>query len=387
MAESVKNVVLFGAGNKSIAVIDILNANFSGICTNYAVETKDYSKIGSILACRDGITVISKMQLSELYKNKNIDAVVIPSNYHEYDVQLAIEDAIEAGIEHKDILIVPYDVLHPRFNFLGVKIEDVLVPHQELDQIPNFGVHVVEHCNLRCKSCCNFSSLVEHPIFYNVEDYARDIRALRSKFRNIINLGIVGGEPLLHPDLSEIIDITRSEYKYADIVVATNGILLTQMSKKTIESLIRNYTKIYLSLYPPMHNKLDTIINFLNENGIQYFVVPMDKFFRIFHQKPLFKNLRHEFCGRCTTIRQGRIHKCIMAAYATFYNKKFGQTFPEDEGIDLYGDLTGQEILRIHQNRLAMCSHCVGRGFSVYPWEQGLDPKPEDWLLEIEPTL
>ena len=91
---------------------------------------------------------------------------------------------------------------------------------------PSLEVHIVDHCNLRCAECCSLSPLLpEH--YVKPEDMRHDLE-LATRVVKPTYLKLVGGEPLLHPN---IIDCLQSARPFADILsVTTNAILLEKMN-------------------------------------------------------------------------------------------------------------------------------------------------------------
>ena len=77
-------------------------------------------------------------------------------------------------------------------------------------------------CNLRCKHCYNSSGQRYEYIKFS------DFKRITDFFLKNENLAILlaGGEPLLHPDIKEILDyLNLPENRHASVVVVTNGVL------------------------------------------------------------------------------------------------------------------------------------------------------------------
>jgi ABC-2 type transport system ATP-binding protein len=70
-------------------------------------------------------------------------------------------------------------------------------------------VHLVEHCNLNCKGCYHFSPLAKEEFLFLTE-WEKDCKQLSTLFKDRIgHISLMGGEPLLHPDICEFMRITR----------------------------------------------------------------------------------------------------------------------------------------------------------------------------------
>jgi organic radical activating enzyme len=104
--------------------------------------------------------------------------------------------------------------------------------------------HVVDHCNLTCAACCSLSPMLPR-WFMPVSDLARDLeRAARALAPRVFKL--VGGEPLLHPELVELAHVARRSGIAPRISVTTNGLLL----ERAPDALFDAIDALTISLYP-----------------------------------------------------------------------------------------------------------------------------------------
>jgi sulfatase maturation enzyme AslB (radical SAM superfamily) len=75
-----------------------------------------------------------------------------------------------------------------------------------------FGVNLTEHCNLNCAYCGAFSPLAKES-FYSVETFRNDCERLsRLTGGKILEVALAGGEPLLHPAVTDFLTIARSNF-------------------------------------------------------------------------------------------------------------------------------------------------------------------------------
>jgi MoaA/NifB/PqqE/SkfB family radical SAM enzyme len=73
----------------------------------------------------------------------------------------------------------------------------------------NFNVMLADHCNLNCAHCNVFSPLAPKT-FYDVGAFKNECaRISELTGRKIDYIRFAGGEPLLHPDITEFFDIAR----------------------------------------------------------------------------------------------------------------------------------------------------------------------------------
>jgi MoaA/NifB/PqqE/SkfB family radical SAM enzyme len=74
--------------------------------------------------------------------------------------------------------------------------------------LPYVEMHVVDHCNLNCKGCSHFSPIADE-LFTDIGEFTRDLQQLRRLVSNIEVIRLMGGEPLLHPNITDFIRSTK----------------------------------------------------------------------------------------------------------------------------------------------------------------------------------
>ena len=111
--------------------------------------------------------------------------------------------------------------------------------------------NLTEHCNLRCRGCGHASPLLPEK-FASLAAFRADLEALAEAFHSD-ELRIVGGEPLLHPQLLDFLREARRINVADRIVLYTNGVLLYKASVE----LWQLVDEIYLSVYPGVRRRLD----------------------------------------------------------------------------------------------------------------------------------
>lgn len=75
-------------------------------------------------------------------------------------------------------------------------------------RVEAFELHAAEHCNLRCANCCNMSPLVPRRFLEVAE--VESICATLAPALHADVVKIMGGEPLLHPELPAILRALRT---------------------------------------------------------------------------------------------------------------------------------------------------------------------------------
>ena len=197
--------------------------------------------------------------------------------------------------------------------------------------------HLVHSCNLRCAGCSHYSSLLDKLTYPKLEDIIDDLTLLKNKIGdNLTTLRLLGGEPLLHPQICECLTEIRNIFPKTSMVLVTNGILLKKMSNEfydicrtsRVELIITNYRIIDIS----------TAMNKLKELGIKAKVYKnSDKNF-IWHYKHIRLTegkidclTNCTFKNSCNNYRNGKIYLCPHIAYIDFFNDYFGTTIKLDD--------------------------------------------------------
>lgn len=94
-------------------------------------------------------------------------------------------------------------------------------------------VFITNKCNLKCKGCFARKVMDSEYDHISLEEYRRVIHVFLAKGGAQIN--ILGGEPLLHPKLKEILDINRAHGIRTTIY--TNGYLLGNYTREDFEGI------------------------------------------------------------------------------------------------------------------------------------------------------
>lgn len=96
-------------------------------------------------------------------------------------------------------------------------------------------ISISNHCTKGCEFC--YKDSTNNNIFMSVEDYEYVLSSLQSKtFGNVFQVALGGGEPLEHPDFTEIINITYEKGIVANFT--TNGIYLNEDIVKSIKNKV-----------------------------------------------------------------------------------------------------------------------------------------------------
>jgi len=256
--------------------------------------------------------------------------------------------------------------------------------------INHIDIHVAEHCNLNCAYCCHCSTVAE-PEFLDIEQFERDIIKLSKLTNGCINaILLLGGEPLLNPDIVRIMQITRQNVPNTRINILTNGILLTRMKEDFWSTCKNNNIIIHISRYPI---KLDTDKIFATAQrysvDVKWFTTKSrnnrDDIFRVQKfdlagKRDIFNSYENCPC-RSTFLKDGKIYLCPPMPSSRHLEKRFGVRFEisMDDYLILDNVNNLQEILDFISHPTPFCRYCVYEDQFIQ-WKIS-EKKKEEWIL------
>ena len=251
---------------------------------------------------------------------------------------------------------------------------------------PALDVHVTDHCNLRCRGCVHFAPLAQKH-FLDLDDYEADLKALaaipgiESYFRGLY---LMGGEPLLHPRIEDVITLTRRLLPRIRIVLASNGILLGRMGDKFWDALVSCGVELHLSAYP-INVDYDGLAEMAKTHGA-YADFTMDltgrdtgkaAFLKVAidpegEQDPVRSFNSCFFGGSFMQLSGGSIWNCQVAAHHATLDKAFGWKMtsePADE-LPLSSIASIDDIESFRRSAHPMCRYCSNDRMGIMAWER-----------------
>ncbi|MDR0963124.1 MAG: radical SAM protein [Clostridium sp.] len=242
--------------------------------------------------------------------------------------------------------------------------------------IPSITVSVLEfvvttRCNLRCRDCANLMQYYKTPSHIDKGTILRSIDRVFQLIDSIVEVNLLGGEPLLHPDLPKILD-KLGEYrsKIKTLNITTNGTILPR--QELLDALIRNNAMMTVSDYGKRSGKRLQLITLLRDNGID-----------VKDLKDQVWNKPHTFCqnlargqseiaqtfktcaAQCMEVLDGKLSYCVFQAHAENLH-----AIPESdyESLDLFDeDLTKVAVRELcnPSRPLRACRYCTGMNYET----------------------
>lgn len=251
---------------------------------------------------------------------------------------------------------------------------------EDLDNVLlSLEMHVVDYCNLNCAGCVHFSPCFpkENPEF---DVRIKDLEMMRRLFPRIIQLSLLGGEPLLSPDLLRYIEKSRELFPNAYIQLITNGLLLPKMTSDFFTLVREAHITIVISEYKPTSKILSAITDRLAREKTEYTVRGLQNKSVFNRSLSIRKDSVHEkYClsNGCTAISDGYIARCPTLLYINRFNTFFKENLPS-EGIYKIADFhNGKELKKRMEEKVPLCQYCVR---DEMPWHIcGTDISLEDF--------
>lgn len=247
-------------------------------------------------------------------------------------------------------------------------------------RIKSCEISLTDHCNLKCGGCNHASPHLGKRVT-PVQTIERDLRAL-SPVLSTAEIRIAGGEPLLHPQLIEILQMIR-ELGIADkITLITNGLLLHKMSPE----VWKHIDQLWISVYPGVNHKWEysDILSTARQHGVKVWKKVVKNFQLTMLndqiEDPDLVRTVYQECSlvrewSCHVIYEGRYYKCTPSALMEGRLEMRGVAFhnKSQDGISLHDNPNLGEALAEYlgtNEPLKACSYCLGSIGKTIPSHQ-----------------
>ena len=210
--------IVYGASANGMLAEQILKNRFG--CEVLCFCDRDKSKHDLLL---DGIVIKSIKELEGVVTHSEKCCFIITNKKYE-----EVIDELQFIFDEADIRVFDRKKLNQEED---VGFNDIFIEVDSSKPVLNYvECHISYHCNLKCKGCSHFSNIAE-PEFPNFEQFQNDMQRLGELFRNIEKIRLLGGEPLLNPELPKYIECCRKIFPLCDMRVVTNGLLIPTVSQ------------------------------------------------------------------------------------------------------------------------------------------------------------
>lgn len=180
-----------------------------------------------------------------------------------------------------------------------------------------FEIPLTVKCSLNCKHCANLiqyytSALKNDP---EPQEVLAQLESLLSKVDYVVTLRLLGGEPLLYKNITDVIDVCLSTEKIGTLAIVTNGTILPDDSFfQHIQGLP---VRLDMSNYGALSTKKDLLIAKLKEYKIHYTIAEELKTWLDFGEPKLYQRTDEEYKSQfknckmpCRSYYKGKFHFC-----------------------------------------------------------------------------
>ncbi|MGC0418101.1 radical SAM protein [Embleya sp. AB8] len=228
-------------------------------------------------------------------------------------------------------------------------------------------INVALHCNLRCRSCSHLSPVLP-AWFADPARIARDLTEL-ARVYSCSHIKILGGEPLLHPDLVEIVAAVRASGITDRVTVCTNGLLLPTVDVALWAAL----DEIEISVYPgaaPGDEELTLFRRRADEHAVRLDVKLVPTFRESYSERGaqdpelttrIYRTCEIVHVWRCHTVHEGVFYRCPQSYF--LHRPGFPGADTESEGLPIGSDPDFGARLFEHLTASrgpAACRWCLG---------------------------
>ena len=244
-----------------------------------------------------------------------------------------------------------------------------------LVRIRKLELYLTKGCNLKCHFCSHFNPYRQgivptETLIGSMETWSKKVSP--KKF------GLLGGEPLLHPEVNVILKKARECWSNSRLILTTNGLLLPKRGKELLDVLLETRTQVLLSEHLTDQEGItafDKGRQMLEEAGVPTVVIPSASRWKEYYLfgadgKPIPYQSRPEaawtMCGpnTCFNLTENKLYRCSILANAAQACQE-GALGHEWKVTTTYSpllpDATADEIVRhlfLMKGPLAACTIC-----------------------------
>lgn len=253
-------------------------------------------------------------------------------------------------------------------NYILLKNNIKMLSQLFFDKQPHLiEIHAVDHCNLNCYGCSHYSSISEEK-YLEIQNLEKNLKYLQKVSKYFKEVRIMGGEPLLHPEIARIMEMVRNTFKYNQISLLSNGILLKRMNDEFWVACKKNNIELKLTIYPNVN--INDIMQMLNDKEVKYSIYGDRKMYRHWESLLLDETklgnalINYYKCGgyqKCWQLYENKIIGCSISAYAFKLNRKFGSNFQleEKDWLPIDEFLSKRKLLLFAFRINKFCRYCV----------------------------
>lgn len=234
---------------------------------------------------------------------------------------------------------------------------------------------LTNQCELNCYSCEHNCGIYKNAWFISLKEVENNLQILKKEMKNLQELILIGGEPLMHPQIKEICLLIRKYFPKLHCSIGTNGIKLFNnlLLSKFLTDLKFD---INISIYPVNLEKYELLFNELDTKNIPYnYQSSKVLFSKIILDKQGKQSNNTIICSKIKnnpifTLYKNKIYNCELSCCFDAFN------FPEKENIDfikLQESNLEEKIYKLYENQQFRCKYCITSSEGLIPWHKKLN--------------
>ena len=211
--------------------------------------------------------------------------------------------------------------------------------------------------------------------------FERDIKRLSELSNGEVNIiHLMGGEPLLNPNIKRFFEISRKYFDKTEIKLITNGILLLKKDNSFWQSMKDNNIILAPTKYPikidwdkikEICKDMNIKLQFFNDENIiktsYKHILNLDG-----KENPEWNFRNCYLANTCICLDNGKLYTCSLPSNIRHFNKFFNKNIPVsvNDYIDIYEARNYQEILQFLAKPIPLCKYCDVKNWKYeIPWK------------------
>lgn len=273
-----------------------------------------------------GLNVLNLKQAVTYLREKNLKVVVTTVFYSYKKIKQEMESL--GFIENRDFCILE------RF------AEEWNLRWRNKCVLSKIDTVITSRCTLRCKNCNLFISHAPVQCDIDLKRLKKNFDVFFESVDYVYEYTLLGGEPLLHKSIAEIISYLGNRYgkRIGRINLISNGTVIP--NNDVIDLLKKYHVTIHISDYTCSVDYKEILAKLQKKflaNDIEYYVIPNNTWKDVIYPREGFQTdnpRRHMLlCGHSThSVADGRLYWCDPAFAAECF---MGFVSKEDDSLDM----------------------------------------------------
>lgn len=251
---------------------------------------------------------------------------------------------------------------------------------------------VTDRCNMACRACSHFAPLATDAPMRDREDIAASVELLKEACGDrVFTVFINGGEPLLHPDIEDIVHDVSAAFPERERYLVSN-LVKYGIKRSMLRALLpETGTSLAYSCYGDINK---TGIKYADEDAKKYnfpFVLfgtnPPDFTSYLKNVDPVYPayGKRECYMRQCPTLIGNYLYLCSPVAFLEYPNAAFGLDLrlSEFDRIDLRVVEHPDEVMVLMDLPHPFCRHCNVVDNHPIGWENS-DCARGEWFDDPE---